>query len=236
MDEYKQILHKTAVGEAYAPVGPRKMELLGPKKLPEGAVTEEEYNRMEPHKKRYYLNQQRQQINHLDTERERLLAHMEDISDEDSKNRTWENNHRTITYCIAQSVYNYGRMPTQNEIAKQTLLSRKTVQKHLSEYHTHPLFGQHLEYFQFMGHRVMGSLLKLCMEGNVQAIKTYIDLMQKLPGAKMAMPQGNTFINNNQHNYMQVNNTVLNQQVIQQLSPEQLKQIEAIIIEGKAKE
>lgn len=204
--------------------------------LPEGALPPAEFDKLSPLQRKRYLTQQRQQADQLAAEREKLLAHMEDLQEEDTKNRTWENNHRAIVYSIAQTVYNYGRMPTQNEIAADTHLSRKTVHKHMTEYQNHPLFGEHLEYFQFMGHRVMGSLLKLCMEGNVQAIKTYLDLMLKLPGASLAMPQGNTFINNNQHNYMQVNNTVLNQQVIQALSPEQLKQIEAIIMNGKSKE
>lgn len=212
---------------------PRQDILQNVKNLPPDALAPELYQQLTPQLQREYILKQQNTADALIEDNEKMLAHMEDLNDEDLRNRTWEANHRRITFAISLFVHNRGRMPTQNEIAQHANLSRQTVQKHMKEYHKQPMFNEHLNYFQFMTHRVMGVLLQRCMDGNVTAIKMYMDIMTKSTPLPGHMPQGHTFINNNQHNYMQINNTVLNQQVIQELSPEKLKQIEAIIVGGK---
>lgn len=208
---------------------PRFDILQNVNKLPADGLSPAEFAELDARQQHQYVRKQQKVVDGLHAEKEKMLAHIEDLSDEDVRNRTWEANHRRITYGIALFVNNRGRMPTQNEIVRDTSLSRQTVQKHMKEYHKHPLFNEHLNYFQFMTHRVMGVLLQRCMDGNVQAIKMYMDMMTKSNPLPSHVPQGNTFINNNQNNYMQINNTILNQQVIQELSPEQLQKIEAII-------
>lgn len=215
---------------------PRVDQLQNVKNLPPDALTPELYKQLTPQLQYEYILKQRNAADTLMQDNEKMLAHIEDLNDEDVRNRTWEANHRRITYAIALFVHNRGRMPTQNEIVRDANLSRQTVQKHMKEYHKQPMFNEHLNYFQFMTHRVMGVLLQRCMDGNVNAIKMYMDMMSKTTPLPGHLPQGHTFINNNQHNYMQINNTVLNQQVIQELSPEQLSKIEEIINGGKEKQ
>lgn len=212
---------------------PRKDKLQNVNNLPDGAISPAEYELLDEIQQHKYILEQAKAVDDMDAAKEKMLAHIEDLSEQDVKNRKWEANHRRITWSMSVFVHNRGRMPTHNEIARDTNLSRQTVLKHLQTYQNHPLFNEQFGYFQFMVHRVMGVLLQKSLEGDTRAIKMYLDMLAKPPGAGM---QSNTFINNNQHNYMQINNTVLNQQVIQGLSPEQLGKIEEIINGGKGKE
>lgn len=143
---------------------------------------------------------------------------------EDLKNQLWEKNHVIITQTISHHLSHYNFMPTKSQIAEATGISRQTIHKHLIEYNSHPLFIERAEQFKFMGERVMSRVLESALSGDTKAARLYFDMLgqSKQPG------NSNTSIKN-QNNYIQINGTVLSQDIIKQLSPEQLNQIEEIV-------
>jgi len=112
-------------------------------------------------------------------------------------------------------------MPSTVDIANATKLSRPTVRKHLTAINTSPHTIDQNNSIALMVPRVMGSVLKQALRGDLKAAKIYMDAATK----RKETPA--TVIN--QNNYLQINNIIINQHVIEQLKPEQLKKIELII-------
>jgi len=158
------------------------------------------------------------------TERDEFYKKIEPITTESTKNQLWENNHNQITWAISTLMQEYGRMPTKTEIATETELSRQTVYKHLKEYTMHPLYIQQIEQFRFMTAKVLARVFQYAVTGDVRAAKLYFEVMGNLTGHTSI----NTLIQN-QKNYIQINGTVLCQETIKQLNPEQLNIIEGIL-------
>ncbi|WP_299756736.1 winged helix-turn-helix domain-containing protein [uncultured Pontibacter sp.] len=159
-----------------------------------------------------------------DRNRDKFFKKIEPIMSKDSKSHNWESNHNQITYAISTLMQDYGRMPSKTEIATKTGLSRQTVHKHLKEYATHPIYLEQLEQFRFMTDKVLARVFKYAVNGDVSAAKLFLTMMTP------ATPKqnGNTLIQT-QNNYIQINGTVLSQEALQQLSPEQLNDLEEIL-------
>jgi predicted transcriptional regulator len=115
-------------------------------------------------------------------------------------------------------------MPSNAEIARKTGLSRSTVREHLNNYTHNPLHKEQEPIYGLMNEKVVAVIMKEALKGNMQAARLYLDVQGKnnKAGTKEV-------VINNQHNYIQINNTVLSQQTLQQLKPEQLLQIEQLI-------
>jgi len=157
--------------------------------------------------------------------RDEFLNKIEPITTTSTKNQLWEYNHNQITYAISTLMQEYGRMPTVTEIAKKTELSRQTVHKHLKDYKNHPQYLEYAEQFRFMTSKVLARVFKFAVNGDMKAAKLYFDVVGF---DNLNKPQQNTLIQN-QNNYIQINGTVLSQEAIKQLNPEQLNSIEKII-------
>lgn len=114
-------------------------------------------------------------------------------------------------------------MPTKNVIARETGLSRQTVAKHFAAYKRHPGFTAEMEQFKFMAPNVLANVFKCALSGDMRAARLYFEMV----GATGRQP-ANTVLNE-QNNYIQINNTKLSQQNLEQLSAGQLNQIENII-------
>ena len=119
-------------------------------------------------------------------------------------------------------------MPNKTEIADETGLSRQTVAKHLREYQAHPEVKAETRQFQVVANRVLASMFKSAVNGDVRAARLYLEMV----GAPVNQQTG-TLVNE-QNNYIQVNNTILSQENLERLTAEQLNQIE-IILTGKCK-
>lgn len=65
----------------------------------------------------------------------------------------------------------YERMPTKNEIATQTELSLQIIHKHLRDYGNHPLYLGQMEQYKFMASRVLASVFKCALSGDIGAAK-----------------------------------------------------------------
>jgi hypothetical protein len=158
-------------------------------------------------------------------ERDKFYKKIEPITGEATKNQLWESNHTKITWAISLLIQEYGRMPSKTEIADKTELSRQTVHKHLKEYAEHPLYLEQVEQFRFMTSKVLAKVYQFAINGDTGAAKLYFNVMG-LMNNKQAL--NNTLIQN-QNNYIQINGTVLSQDNIKNLDPEQLNSIEAIL-------
>lgn len=158
-------------------------------------------------------------------ERDRFYQKIEPITSDNTKNQIWEYNHSVIMDAITRLMQAYGRMPTKAQIAIETDLSRTTVHKHLRDYSKHPLYFAELNQFRFMASGLMTKLFQFAMNGDVGAAKLYFNVLGMLGNGQAQ--RGATI--KNQTNYIQINGTVLSQESLQQLSPEQLNNIEAIL-------
>ncbi|OOQ59653.1 hypothetical protein [Mucilaginibacter pedocola] len=160
-----------------------------------------------------------------DTERDRFLEKIEPVMQEDTKNDLWERNHMLISNAIARHLQQHAVMPTKNQIARETGISRQTVAGHIKEYKEHPEFAAEIEQFKFMSHSVLGMVFKRASEGDIRAAKLYFEMV----GSIGEQPAGAGNKLNAQNNYIQINNTILSQENLDSLTAEQLRQIENII-------
>jgi hypothetical protein len=160
-------------------------------------------------------------------ELDNFLNKVDDIINIDTRNQLWEANHYWITNSISKHIEEYGKMPTKNEIAKDTGLSRQTVHKHLRKFNEHPMYAEQIQKFKFTADRVLAKVIKMAVagQGNVKAARLYFEVMGLLNNGHTS---GNTLIKN-QNNYIQINGVTLSQEKIQNLKPEQIKLIEDVI-------
>ncbi|HZX59158.1 MAG TPA: hypothetical protein VFE54_10540 [Mucilaginibacter sp.] len=114
-------------------------------------------------------------------------------------------------------------MPAKNIIARETGLSRQTVAKHIAAYQKHPGYAAEMEQFKFIAPNVLASVGKHALNGDVRAARLYFEMV----GASKQSRTGGVI--NEQNNYIQINNTILSQENLKQLSEEALNQIENII-------
>jgi len=156
-------------------------------------------------------------------ERDNFINKIELIVPASTKNQLWEHNHLVISCAISKLIREHGFMPPKNAIAAETGLSRQTVAKHFKEYKTHPEFMAEMEQFKFMAPKILANVFKFAVNGDMKAARLYFEMV----GA-INKQQPNTVVNE-QNNYIQINNTILSQENLRQLSAEQLNQIEDII-------
>ncbi|MDB5281302.1 MAG: hypothetical protein JWO06_377 [Bacteroidota bacterium] len=154
-----------------------------------------------------------------DKERDDFIEKIRPIID----NRTlWEYNHDKITEAIAHYIEDFGAMPAKAEISRTTGLSLKTIRQHLSSYKQNPAYQEQEEAFGLMAPKVLSIVMKKALKGDMQAAKLFLHIQS-------TQTDTNEVVIQNQNNNIQINNTVISQQILQQLKPEQLQQIEQII-------
>jgi hypothetical protein len=158
-----------------------------------------------------------------DEERDNFVDKIAQIVPESTNDQIWEHNHLVIGQAITRLIGQYGAMPTKFLIARETGLSRQTVAKHLTGYKTHPQYLAETEQFKYLAPKILAGVCKLACNGDIKAARLYFEMI----GA-INKQQPNTVINE-QNNYLQINNTILSQENLKQLSKEQLNQIEHII-------
>lgn len=156
-------------------------------------------------------------------DRDLFLKKIDLLLTDEAKNQLWESNHNEITYAISTLMQEFGRMPSKSEIANKCELSRQTIYKHMNDYATHPQYLQQIEQFRFMSAKVLAKVFKFAVDGDISAAKLYFNIV----GMSGQNPN-NTFIQN-QNNYIQINGTVLSQETIKKLNPDQLNTIENIL-------
>jgi hypothetical protein len=155
-------------------------------------------------------------------ERDSFLDKINLVIPPNSKSSVWEYNHLVITDAIAKFMRLYGVMPTKAAIAEETGLSRPTIDKHIAAYKTQPEFKAQMEQFKFMAPKMLANVFKFAGCGDMKAARLYFEIVGALNKTQ------NTVVNE-QNNYIQINNTILNQENLKTLTAAQLNQIENII-------
>ncbi|MBS1526787.1 MAG: hypothetical protein JST19_14110 [Bacteroidetes bacterium] len=161
-------------------------------------------------------------------ERDDFLEKIDPILPVSTKQDIWEYNHTLINRTVSEYLQRNGVMPTKSDLARKTGLSRQTISKHFKEFRQHPEHTAEMEQFKFMAPNVLANVFKSAISGDMRAAKLYFDMV----GAT-GKQSANTVINE-QNNYIQINNTILSQENLKQLSAEQLNEIENIIRNKKA--
>lgn len=149
-------------------------------------------------------------------------AKIDGLLDDDGRNAQWEDNHDKITVAITKLMNEYGRMPGKWQIARESGLSRQTIHKHLKEYATDSRYLEQREQFRFMTDKVLAKVFQYAMNGDMKAAKLYLNAMGVINNPRTV---------NTQNNYIQINGTILSQDVVERLSPAQVASIEAIVLE-----
>jgi hypothetical protein len=147
---------------------------------------------------------------------------VEAITPVDTKNQIWYRTHNTILSTIARLMQDYGRMPAPYEIAHEAQLSSNSVEKHLSEYAKNKKHADTKDRFEFMTSKVLARVFKYAVNGDMRAAKLYFDVVGNLG------TNGSSIVNT-QNNYIQINQFKLSQETVQQLTPEQLEQVEIVL-------
>jgi len=172
-------------------------------------------------------------------ERDIFYKKIEAIMVDDTKNQMWEQNHINIMWAITYHIKENGRMPTKTEIASKTELSRQTVHKHLTDYKNSAYYSEFQAQFHIMQSKVMTTVFQHAINGDMKAAKLYLECIGALKnissGSNPNNVNNNTLIQN-QNNFIQLGATILNQEIIKQMSPEQLSTIEGILKTIEVKE
>jgi hypothetical protein len=155
--------------------------------------------------------------------KDEFIDKIEPITPSHVKNQLWEINHHTITYAVTKLIKEYGCMPSKNLISEETKLSRQTVHKHFKNFSSNPSFKFEIEQFKYMSSKVLASLFKYAVNGDVRACKVYLDMV----GFKNEPIELST--TNTQNNFIQINNTILNQENLAKLNQNQIIEIENIL-------
>lgn len=156
-------------------------------------------------------------------DRDLFYKKIEPFTDQSTKNQLWQYNHNRITWAISVLIQEYGRMPTNEEIAIKTEISRQTVHKHLKEYAKDVRYLEIVEQFKFMSSKVLAKVFSFAVQGDVKAAKLYLQVV----GNCFSPMSSNTI--NTQNNYLQINQMRLSQETIKELTPEQVNEIEKIL-------
>jgi hypothetical protein len=138
----------------------------------------------------------------------------------------WEKNHKKILAYVREYMRMENQTPTVADIADKTGISRPTVYKHLQSFSSTAEFAGHASIFKVMVTDVVRLLYRQCCNGNIHAARLYLETMGVLKTGKTV---NNNFINRNS---LKVNDIELNEDVLQTLNEEQLKQIEEIVMHG----
>lgn len=94
-----------------------------------------------------------------DEELDALIYKIDEILPLSTKNQLWEHNHVKISIALSKLMQDYGLMPTKNQIAKETGLSRQTIFNHIKEYSSNPLYLKEVEQFKLLSNKVLAKVL-----------------------------------------------------------------------------
>jgi DNA-binding transcriptional ArsR family regulator len=135
----------------------------------------------------------------------------------------WQVNKTRIENVIHNYIVTKNRLPAHCEIEDRTGLSRQTISKHIKEGVTSNLYQEELNSFRLMTMNLLGCLYKLGIERkDVRAIKVYLDYFKESSGGVLPSIK-------EQNNYIQINNTLIDEITVNELPEGARLQIENII-------
>jgi len=95
------------------------------------------------------------------------------------RKRDWHTNHQAILAVVTGFLYDIKRMPTDTEIAEQTGLSQRTVQRHLREYKESPRYKELLNGIEMLKVQILATLGRHATQGDERPAKIFLDYFVK---------------------------------------------------------
>ena len=155
------------------------------------------------------------------SERAKLLKQVDGLLTNNQRNYLYEHNHRLILGHLHNYMLNSGTIPSITTLAEKTELSRTTINKHMREFKTSGIFKEDEQKFEMLAGSVLAIVFKMAMAQDIKAFNLFLYY------TKQGLPTNiGTYIDKQQNNF----NTFLTPEVISQLSPQQIIDIEAVII------
>jgi predicted DNA-binding protein YlxM (UPF0122 family) len=128
----------------------------------------------------------------------------------DYKRQDWEINHSNILSCIHNYVLNNNNFPALNTIAQNTGLSRQTIYEHLKTGIAGEFYQEKLKIWESLTDNIYKNLYYQAINGSVQASKILLDNIYR----SSTTPATNI---REQNNYIQINNTKIDELTIAEL-------------------
>jgi len=148
----------------------------------------------------------------------------QELNAEDSNEITWETNHEKITEALRYLQRKEVKVTVSN-IAQLTKLTRKTIYKHFQEGGANPIRKINGPLNRFMLDEVIERICRKACYGDLKAAKLYLEIMG-------VIQQNNCKVNTNVLNYnntITVKEQVLTEEIVQNLSAENLSQLEEFV-------
>lgn len=204
------------------PVNP-KFEAL----LQQPRINLTDYNALTQDEKGAFLLQVSTELSLLTGEaRDEFEYKIDPILHPESKRQIWENNHIMIKIALENHVKQFGSMPTRTQLAAMTGISRQSIGEHIKAFEKNEHYHAQQEQHKIASEQLLDAVLQKAFKGDMRAAQMYFNLTK--PKTAPATTGKRTVVQN-QNNYIQINNTVLSQDKLNQLTPEQLTAIEGII-------
>ena len=147
----------------------------------------------------------------------------------DLRRQDWENNHSRIQAAIYNYVVNNNSIPTATNLADNTGLSRQTIHEHLKEGVANEFYQERLQAWQSLTDNIFKILYRQAINGSVQASKVLLDNIQR---STQPAPVNNI---RQQNNFIQINNTKIDEVTIEALPASARSAIEQIIKQNTIK-
>jgi len=152
---------------------------------------------------------------------EKVIAIVYPNEIETCKRMRYKQNQNLIQGYIHNTIIKTRLLPSQTEIASETGLSRVTVAKHLKEGAGAKFFKEEIETYKILTPIVLNALYKIGLEDkNVKALTAFLDYSRDTSGGIRQ-----------QNNYIQINNTKIDEATINQLPDATRLQIENLILQ-----
>ena len=148
----------------------------------------------------------------------------QELSEQETSEITWEKNHEQIIKAV-RYLQDKRIKATVTNIAMVTKLSRPTVYKHLNEDAVTPAYKTYAKVNRLMMNDVLMRICEKAYYGDVKAARLYFELMG-------VIQHGNNKINTNIlncNNAVMVNGQLFTEEMITNLSTENLTQLEEFV-------
>jgi hypothetical protein len=156
-----------------------------------------------------------------------LMAKLNPLLRKEDKNQLWQYNHSRIQATISNLLSKYDRMPTVEEIAEGSGLSRPTVYKHLNCFYGQKQYKDEWDKIRYASVSIFATVAKYALQGDMKAARLYFDILQN------NQAEGNTYIKNqinNQHNnFLTINSLRLDEPTLNSMPSDLLQQIEEFV-------
>jgi hypothetical protein len=190
--------------------------------------TVEDFNKLQSkEEKNEFLDYESQELNKAIADKKDVCKHWDRLglgseSMQPHYNKVrWQTNRKIIESAISEHILAHNDLPSNNELESITGLSRQTIYKHMKAGAGAEMYKEELESYKMLTGKVLGALYTIGMEErNVKALKTFLDYTGGAPTPPTIKQQ---------NNYLQINNTRIDEVTVNNLPEEARLQLEGII-------